>query len=87
MINMVESAKRQKTPNEKALNILLIALTIVFLVVVVTFKYFADYASVSVSISVLIALLVCLMPTTIAGLLPAIGIAGMDDCCVTILSP
>ena len=78
MINMVESAKRQKTPNEKALNILLIALTIVFVVVVVTFKYFADYASVSVSLSVLIALLVCLMPTTIGGLLPAIGIAGMD---------
>lgn len=78
MINMVESAKRQKTPNEKALNILLIALTIVFVVVVVTFKYFADYARVSVSLSVLIALLVCLMPTTIGGLLPAIGIAGMD---------
>jgi K+-transporting ATPase ATPase B chain len=78
MINMVESAKRQKTPNEKALNILLIALTIVFVVVVVTFKYFADYSSVSVSLSVLIALLVCLMPTTIGGLLPAIGIAGMD---------
>ncbi len=78
MINMVESAKRQKTPNEKALNILLIALTIVFVVVVVTFKYFADYASVRVALSVLIALLVCLMPTTIGGLLPAIGIAGMD---------
>ncbi|MBP7230467.1 MAG: potassium-transporting ATPase subunit KdpB [Syntrophaceae bacterium] len=78
MINMVEGAKRQKTPNEKALNILLIALTIVFVVVVVTFKYFADYASVNVSLSVLIALLVCLMPTTIGGLLPAIGIAGMD---------
>jgi len=78
MINMVEGAKRQKTPNEKALNILLIALTIVFVVVVVTFKYFADYASVKVSLSVLIALLVCLMPTTIGGLLPAIGIAGMD---------
>jgi len=78
MINMVESAKRQKTPNEKALNVLLIALTIVFVVVVITFRYFADYANVSVSISVLIALLVCLMPTTIGGLLPAIGIAGMD---------
>jgi K+-transporting ATPase ATPase B chain len=78
MINMVESAKRQKTPNEKALNILLIALTIVFVVVVATFKYFANYSSVSVSLSVLIALLVCLMPTTIGGLLPAIGIAGMD---------
>jgi potassium-transporting ATPase ATP-binding subunit len=78
MINMVEGAKRQKTPNEKALNILLIALTIVFAVVVATFKYFADYSSVSVTLSVLIALLVCLMPTTIGGLLPAIGIAGMD---------
>lgn len=78
MINMVESAKRQKTPNEKALNILLIALTIVFVVVVITFRYFAGYAGVSVSLSVLIALLVCLMPTTIGGLLPAIGIAGMD---------
>lgn len=78
MIQMVESAKRQKTPNEKALNVLLIALTIVFVVVVATLKYFAGYMSVSVTVSVLIALLVCLMPTTIGGLLPAIGIAGMD---------
>lgn len=78
MINMVESAKRGKTPNEKALNILLIALTIVFVAVVVTLKYFAGYMGVSVTLSVLIALLVCLMPTTIGGLLPAIGIAGMD---------
>ncbi len=78
MINMVEGAKRQKTPNEKALHILLIALTIVFIVVVVTFKYFAGYMKVDVNLSVLIALLVCLMPTTIGGLLPAIGIAGMD---------
>jgi potassium-transporting ATPase ATP-binding subunit len=78
MIQMVESAKRQKTPNEKALNVLLIALTLVFVAVVVTLKYFAGYMGVSVTVSVLIALLVCLMPTTIGGLLPAIGIAGMD---------
>lgn len=78
MIKMVESAKRQKTPNEKALEILLIGLTILFLVVVTTLKFFAGYMTVTISIPVLIALLVCLMPTTIGGLLPAIGIAGMD---------
>lgn len=78
MIKMVEGAKRQKTPNEIALEILLIGLTILFLVVVITLKFFASYMSVSIAIPVLIALLVCLMPTTIGGLLPAIGIAGMD---------
>ena len=78
MIKMVEGAKRQKTPNEKALEILLIGLTVLFLVVVVTLKFFASYMSVAIAIPVLIALLVCLMPTTIGGLLPAIGIAGMD---------
>jgi K+-transporting ATPase ATPase B chain len=78
MIGMVESAKRQKTPNEKALEILLIAMTVLFLVVCVTLKYFAGYMSVPVSIPILISLLVCLMPTTIGALLPAIGIAGMD---------
>jgi K+-transporting ATPase ATPase B chain len=78
MIGMVEGAKRQKTPNEKALNVLLIGLTTVFIVVVVTLKFFAGYMGVGVTVSVLIALLVCLMPTTIGGLLPAIGIAGMD---------
>ena len=78
MISMVEGAKRQKTPNEKALNVLLIALTLVFIVTVATLKYFAAYITVSVTLSILIALLVCLMPTTIGGLLPAIGIAGMD---------
>lgn len=78
MIKMVESAKRQKTPNEKALEILLIGLTVLFFVVVVTLKFFAGYMGVYVAIPVLIALLVCLMPTTIGGLLPAIGIAGMD---------
>lgn len=78
MIKMVEGAKRQKTPNEKALEILLIGLTVLFLVVVTTLKFFAGYMSVTIAIPVLIALLVCLMPTTIGGLLPAIGIAGMD---------
>ena len=78
MISMVEGAKRQKTPNEKALNVLLIALTIVFITAVATLKYFAAYMNVEVTLAVLIALLVCLMPTTIGGLLPAIGIAGMD---------
>lgn len=78
MIKMVEGAKRQKTPNEKALEILLIGLTVLFLVVVVTLKFFAGYMGVTVAVPILIALLVCLMPTTIGGLLPAIGIAGMD---------
>jgi K+-transporting ATPase ATPase B chain len=78
MIGMVEGAKRQKTPNERALNMLLIALTVLFIVVVVTLKYFAAYMGVNVAVATLIALLVCLMPTTIGGLLPAIGIAGMD---------
>ena len=78
MISMVESAKRQKTPNEIALEILLIALTILFIVVVGTLIPFDQYTGVNVSITVLISLLVCLMPTTIGALLPAIGIAGMD---------
>lgn len=78
MIKMVEGAKRQKTPNEIALEILLIGLTVLFLVVVITLKFFASYMAVIVATPVLIALLVCLMPTTIGGLLPAIGIAGMD---------
>ncbi|MGA2091514.1 MAG: potassium-transporting ATPase subunit KdpB [Endomicrobiales bacterium] len=78
MICMVESATRQKTPNEKALEILLVGLTVLFLVVCVTLKYFAVFMSVPISVPILIALLVCLMPTTIGGLLPAIGIAGMD---------
>lgn len=78
MIKMVEGAKRQKTPNEKALEILLIGLTVLFLVVVVTLKFYANYMAVAIAVPVLIALLVCLMPTTIGGLLPAIGIAGMD---------
>lgn len=78
MIQMVEGAKRQKTPNEIALEILLIGLTVLFLVVVFTLKYYAAYSGVIIPVSVLIALVVCLVPTTIGGLLPAIGISGMD---------
>ncbi|HEV2385619.1 MAG TPA: potassium-transporting ATPase subunit KdpB, partial [Candidatus Acidoferrales bacterium] len=78
MIHLVESASRRKTPNEIALNILLAALTIIFMVATVTLQPFAIYAGASVTITVLIALLVCLIPTTIGGLLSAIGIAGMD---------
>lgn len=78
MIGLVEGAKRQKTPNEIALTILLSALTIVFLIVVVTLLPFGIYAQATFSITVLTALLVCLIPTTIGGLLSAIGIAGID---------
>jgi K+-transporting ATPase ATPase B chain len=78
MIALVEGASRQKTPNEIALTILLSGLTIIFLLAVVTLQPFAMYSGSSVSIPVLIALLVCLIPTTIGGLLSAIGIAGMD---------
>ncbi len=78
MIAMVEGAKRQKTPNEIALTILLAALTLIFLLVCVTLKPFGLYAHRSFSVPVLIALLVCLIPTTIGGLLSAIGIAGID---------
>lgn len=78
MISLVEGAKRQKTPNEIALNILLVTLTIIFLLVVVTLVPIADYAGIDLEVSTLIALLVCLIPTTIGALLSAIGIAGMD---------
>ena len=78
MIALVEGAKRQKTPNEIALTILLAALTFIFLLVCVTLKPFGIYSGAAFSIPVLIALLVCLIPTTIGGLLSAIGIAGMD---------
>ncbi|MER5260308.1 potassium-transporting ATPase subunit KdpB [Streptomyces sp. NPDC002855] len=78
MINLVEGAARQKTPNEIALNILLASLTIVFLLAVVTLQPFAVYAGAEQSMIVLAALLVCLIPTTIGALLSAIGIAGMD---------
>ena len=78
MIRLVEGASRQKTPNEIALSILLASLSIVFLVVVVTLNPLASYAGEPISVTVLVALLVCLIPTTIGGLLSAIGIAGMD---------
>ena len=78
MISMVESASRQKTPNEIALTILLVGLTIIFLLVVAVLQPFALYSNTSVSIPVLVSLLVCLIPTTIGGLLSAIGIAGMN---------
>ncbi len=78
MISLVEGAKRQKTPNEIALTILLSALTFIFLLVIITLKPYGVYAAVAFSITALIALLVCLIPTTIGGLLSAIGIAGMD---------
>ncbi|MGG4146750.1 potassium-transporting ATPase subunit KdpB [Paenibacillus algorifonticola] len=78
MISLVEGAKRQKTPNEIALNTVLISLTLIFLIVVVTLPFFGDYLNIEIDIPVLIALLVCLIPTTIGGLLSAIGIAGMD---------
>jgi len=78
MISLIEGAQRQKTPNEIALTILLSALTIIFLVVIMTLKFFGLYAGTFFSITVLAALLVCLIPTTIGGLLSAIGIAGID---------
>lgn len=78
MISLVEGAKRQKTPNEIALNTLLISLTLIFVIVVVTLPFFGNYLNMDIGIPVLIALLVCLIPTTIGGLLSAIGIAGMD---------
>ena len=78
MIALVEGAERQKTPNEIALNILLAGLTIIFLLAVVTLQPFAVYSHAPQTVFVLISLLVCLIPTTIGGLLSAIGIAGMD---------
>ena len=78
MIQLVEGASRQKTPNEIALNILLAGLTIIFLLAVVTLQPYAIYSGAPQSLFVLISLLVCLIPTTIGGLLSAIGIAGMD---------
>src|SRR5690349_9643120 len=78
MIKLVEGASRQKTPNEIALNILLAGLTIIFMLAVVTLQPFAIYSGAPQSIFVLVSLLVCLIPTTIGGLLSAIGIAGMD---------
>jgi len=78
MIALVEGAARQKTPNEIALNILLAALTVIFLLAVFTLQPFAIYSGAAVAITTLVALYVCLIPTTIGGLLSAIGIAGMD---------
>jgi K+-transporting ATPase ATPase B chain len=78
MIGLVEGAKRQKTPNEIALTILLSALTLIFLVVLMALKAYGVYQNVDFSTTVLVALLVCLIPTTIGGLLSAIGIAGID---------
>ena len=78
MIALVEGAERQKTPNEIALNILLAGLTIIFLLAVVTLQPFAIYSGARQTVFVLVSLLVCLIPTTIGGLLSAIGIAGMD---------
>jgi K+-transporting ATPase ATPase B chain len=78
MIRLVEGASRQKTPNEIALNILLAGLTIIFLLAVITLQPFAFYSGAPQNIFVLVSLLVCLIPTTIGGLLSAIGIAGMD---------
>jgi K+-transporting ATPase ATPase B chain len=78
MIALVEGARRKKTPNEIALTILLSALTIIFLVVTITLKPFGRYSGVDLTTTVLVALLVCLIPTTIGGLLNAIGIAGID---------
>ncbi|MEO8238522.1 MAG: potassium-transporting ATPase subunit KdpB [Flavobacterium sp.] len=78
MIALVEGASRQKTPNEIALTILLAGFTLVFIIVTVTLKLFADYANTPITIAAFISLFVCLIPTTIGGLLSAIGIAGMD---------
>lgn len=78
MIALVEGASRQKTPNEIALTILLAGFTLVFIIVCVTLKPFADYANAPITIAAFISLFVCLIPTTIGGLLSAIGIAGMD---------
>lgn len=78
MISLVEGASRQKNPNEIALNTILVSLTIIFLVVIVSLLPMANYSGVIINVATLIALLVCLIPTTIGGLLSAIGIAGMD---------
>lgn len=78
MIALVEGASRQKTPNEIALTILLAAFTLIFVIVCVTLKPFADYADTPITIAAFLSLFVCLIPTTIGGLLSAIGIAGMD---------
>ncbi len=78
MIGLVEGARRQKTPNEIALTILLSALTLIFLVVIISLNFFGRYSGVPFSVTALVSLLVCLIPTTIGGLLNAVGIAGID---------
>jgi K+-transporting ATPase ATPase B chain len=78
MIGLVEGAKRQKTPNEIALHVLLSGMTVIFLIACVTLVPFGLYSGLSLSVTVIVALLVCLIPTTIGGLISAIGIAGMD---------
>jgi len=78
MIKMIESAKRLKTPNEVALEIFLVSLTVLFIMIVATLPLFSVYLHFNIPVTFLVALLVCLIPTTIGGLLPAIGIAGMD---------
>jgi potassium-transporting ATPase ATP-binding subunit len=78
MIALVEGASRQKTPNEIALTILLAGFTLIFLIVCVTLKFYSDYALTSITVAAFVSLYVCLIPTTIGGLLSAIGIAGMD---------
>jgi K+-transporting ATPase ATPase B chain len=78
MIALVEGSQRQKTPNERALNVLLASLTAVFVIVCASLWFVAEYSGVDLSLTVLVALLVCLIPTTIGALLSAIGIAGMD---------
>ncbi|WP_028603284.1 potassium-transporting ATPase subunit KdpB [Ottowia thiooxydans] len=78
MISLVEGSNRQKTPNEIALGIVLAVMTLTFLIVVVTLPFIAGFVNVEINVVLLVALLVCLIPTTIGGLLPAIGIAGMN---------
>ena len=78
MIEMIEGAKRKKTPGEVTLEIFLVSLTLVLITVIVTLPFFANYLHFKISITILVALLVCLIPTTIGGLLPTISIAGMD---------
>ncbi len=80
MISLVEGAARQKTPNEIALNTVLTSLTFIFLIVVVTLPIFTNYLGFQIDTAVLVALLVCLIPTTIGGLLSAIGIAWDGPC-------
>lgn len=78
MINMIESTKRKKTPNEIILEVLLLGLTALFVTIIVTMPIFANYMNINIPLPILLAVLVCIIPTTVSGLLPAISIAGMD---------